>query len=595
MGINEKMTSIADGLRTLSSTSEPMGLDAMSGYISQANDTVDAQSALITQIKEALKGKGTAEGGTGEPAKKEQEITFPTITENGNYEILPDDGKVMSKAIVNVEVPEKEPVLEPLNVTVNGEYIPPQNVDGFNSVIVNVPPEVADSVLLESGTCGENAIWEFYSDGKLVISGSGATTNLTTYPYEPEWVDVKDDITSVVINEGITSIGNRLFQALPITTVTIPSSVTSIGIYAFSQCVNLLSISLPEGLTALGTNCFASCTSLKSATIPSSITQINDNVFKGCSNLEDVSLADGITLLGNGMFYNCTSLRDIILPNSITTVSSQVFYRCTNLTHITMPTQVTAMRTMTFARCTNLKSIVLSDNIAYIDAGTFDGCSNLQFVFYCGTKDQWDAITIKSANEPLFAATLHCEYEYERVGYIPFNADLCFDTGVICNQNTKLKIVFTRDSSNAMYMYGVTDSQNLQSVTAYLSSGGSWRFGNKSTSYNAVVDGDIVQTAIVSNTGIVRANTSSTFSDVNDFETIGSLILGACRLASGNIGAAQFIGKIYEFKMWNGDELILDFEPCVNNENVYGFFDTITETFIAPISTNSVEEVSVDE
>ena len=80
MGINEKMTSIAEGLRTLSSTSGPMGLDAMSEKIATANTTINEQSDLIAQIKEALKDKGTAEGGTSKPAKEEQEVIFPPIT-----------------------------------------------------------------------------------------------------------------------------------------------------------------------------------------------------------------------------------------------------------------------------------------------------------------------------------------------------------------------------------------------------------------------------------------------------------------------------------------------------------------------------------
>lgn len=185
---------------------------------------------------------------------------------------------------------------------------------------------------------------------------------------------------------------------------------------------------------------------------------------------------------------------------------------------------------------------------------------------------------------------------YTRTGYVQFNADMRFDTGVICNQDTKIKVVYTRDSSDAMYMYGVVNDGNTASVTAYLSSGGTWRFGSKGASYNVTVDEDLVHTAIVSKSGIVRVGTTQSFSDVTDFETIGSLILGACRLASGNVGAAQFIGKIYEFKMYDGDELILDLIPCVNGDGIYGFYDDVGKTLIEPmLSTLSVEEEIVNE
>ena len=185
---------------------------------------------------------------------------------------------------------------------------------------------------------------------------------------------------------------------------------------------------------------------------------------------------------------------------------------------------------------------------------------------------------------------------YTRTGYVQFNADMRFDTGVICNQDTKIKVVYTRDSSDAMYMYGVVNDENTASVTAYLSSGGTWRFDSKGASYSVAVNEDLVHTAIVSKSGIVRVGTTQSFSDVADFEAIGSLIIGACRLASGNIGAAQFIGKIYEFKMWNGDELILDLIPCVNGDGIYGFYDDVGKTLIEPmLSTLSVEEEIVNE
>ena len=98
---------------------------------------------------------------------------------------------------------------------------------------------------------------------------------------------------------------------------------------------------------------------------------------------------------------------------------------------------------------------------------------------------------------------------YKRVSYIEFNGDQIVDTGIICNQNTKIRAIFTRETSTAMYLYGVASSDNTASVTAYLSSGGSWRFGNNSASYTITVNPDLIQTAIVDKTGIERPNASS--------------------------------------------------------------------------------------
>lgn len=181
---------------------------------------------------------------------------------------------------------------------------------------------------------------------------------------------------------------------------------------------------------------------------------------------------------------------------------------------------------------------------------------------------------------------------YSRVGFVQFNADMRFDTGIVCNQNTKIKIVYTRDEhDSSMYLYGVVNEGNTASVTAYLSTNGAWRFGSKSVSLPIASDNDLVRTSIVSKTGIVRANTSTTFTSVDDFETIDSLIIGGTRNANGTIAAAQFVGKIYEFKMWNGDELVLDLVPYVDDNGAFVFYDTVTEKFITPIpNTASIEE-----
>ena len=416
MGINEKMTSIAEGLRTLSSTSGPMGLDAMSEKIATANTTINEQSDLITQIKKALKDKGTTEGGTSKPVKEEQEVIFPTITENGNYEILPDDGKVMSKAIVNVEVPERyeegynegyskgfadnEPVLESLNVTVNGEYIPPQNVDGFNSVIVNVPPEVADSVLLESGTCGDNVAWELYDNGLLYLYGEGATYDYT-FSTKPFGAYDLSGIKRIIVENGITTVGDYLFSYCIYTTnIIIPDSVTSIGKQAFYQCNNLTSITIGSGLTTIKYYAFSGCKALTSifyhgtksewdsisfgddvlteidnvtlhceyeegpteggsgdnranqqlkAMIDGTLTELTDKDFKG---------VDSITPYA---FYGQSSLETVIIPDNVTNIGADAFDNCKAIKHLTMPIDINIdVGINPFSSCSNITDIVLT-------------------------------------------------------------------------------------------------------------------------------------------------------------------------------------------------------------------------------------------
>lgn len=169
---------------------------------------------------------------------------------------------------------------------------------------------------------------------------------------------------------------------------------------------------------------------------------------------------------------------------------------------------------------------------------------------------------------------------YAQVGCIQFTGDQSVDTGIICNQDTKIRVVFVRDTDNAQYLYGVVDSGNTASVTAYLtSSTGAWRFGSKSVSRAVTANADIVHAAIVSKTGIVHAGGTNAFSSVTAFETIGPLQIGGCRSATGAAGSPQFVGKIIAFDMWDGDEQVLRLVPAVNANGVYGFYDLVSGTF----------------
>lgn len=165
---------------------------------------------------------------------------------------------------------------------------------------------------------------------------------------------------------------------------------------------------------------------------------------------------------------------------------------------------------------------------------------------------------------------------YERVSYIRFTGDQTVDTGIVCTQDTKIRVIFTRDSDDAMYMYGVVNSGNTASVTAYLSNGGSWRFGAKSQAKTIITSEELVQCAIVDKSGTNMPNNAHTWSSVAAFETIGSLIIGAVRNASGSIAASQFIGKIIAFEMWSGSNRVLNLVPVRSSSGEYLFYDSVS-------------------
>lgn len=177
---------------------------------------------------------------------------------------------------------------------------------------------------------------------------------------------------------------------------------------------------------------------------------------------------------------------------------------------------------------------------------------------------------------------------YARADYIQFTQAQIVDTGIVCNQDTKIQVCFTRERSTQHYMYGVASSDNTASVTAYM--GGSWRFGNKTaTKTISMTRDDIFYSAIVDNSEISVTGNATTISGVNDFETVGTLTIGGCRNSDGTLSGAQFVGKIFFFVMWQGEQQVRRFVPVVSADGVYRFFDMVTKTFCDSVTDTALE------
>jgi uncharacterized repeat protein (TIGR02543 family) len=178
---------------------------------------------------------------------------------------------------------------------------------------------------------------------------------------------------------GLTSIGNYAFSDSLInpTTITLPSTVTSIGTFAFYRCTNLAMTELPSGLTSIGNEAFEGCTNLALTSLPAGITTIGTSAFQSCSKLALTSLPTGITSIGQNTFQNCTSLAQLSLPNGLTTIGNSAFEGCTNLAMTELPEKVTSIGERAFYGCTKLALISLPAGITTIANYTFSSCTNL--------------------------------------------------------------------------------------------------------------------------------------------------------------------------------------------------------------------------
>ena len=201
----------------------------------------------------------------------------------------------------------------------------------------------------ESGTCGENLTWTLDDEGTLTISGTG---EIRDYSWRP--------VKKVVIKPGVTSIGDYAFQdCMSLTSVTIPDSVTSIGDYAFKGCTSLTSATIPDSVTSIQGCAFLNCTSLRNITIPDSVTLIGGSAFNRTPWLEAKQKESPFVVVNHILIDGSTCSGDVIIPDNVPSIGDDAFYGCTDLTSVTIPNSVTNIIVWAFANCPNLKSVTI--------------------------------------------------------------------------------------------------------------------------------------------------------------------------------------------------------------------------------------------
>lgn len=244
-----------------------------------------------------------------------------------------------------------------------------------------------------SGNCGDsgsNVTWLLDDNGTLTISGSGKIEDYRSDIDQP-WYSNRSDITSVVIEPGVTSIGSQAFyECSNLTSITIPSGFISIGDYAFWNCTGLTSITIQNGVTSIGTGAFWNCTGLTSITIPSSVTSIGVNVFYNCTGLTDITVdsnnssfcsesgvlfnKDKTTLIYYPLGKNDSSYT---IPDGVTVIEQYAFYCNSKLTSVTIPSGVTSIGEMAFRECSGLTSVIVPSSVTSIEYNAFWCCFNL--------------------------------------------------------------------------------------------------------------------------------------------------------------------------------------------------------------------------
>ena len=175
------------------------------------------------------------------------------------------------------------------------------------------------------------------------------------------------EITTLEIPSSVTSIGNNAFYGCNgLTSVDLPSSITKMGECVFYNCQNLSSVKLPSEITAISNSAFGECISLKNIELPAGITSIGDDAFVNCSNLQNINLPSGITTIGTGAFWYCSNLTNVILPSALASIGAIAFANCSNLANVTLSSNITSIGYSAFSDCNSLKNLTISKDVTSI-------------------------------------------------------------------------------------------------------------------------------------------------------------------------------------------------------------------------------------
>lgn len=182
--------------------------------------------------------------------------------------------------------------------------------------------------------------------------------------------------------------------------------------------------------------------------------------------------------------------------------------------------------------------------------------------------------------ELIAGAELNMDAGYEAIDYVTFAKNKLYDLGIV-NSNQTIEVMFARsEKTTTPYLYGCVTSPHTATVSAYLSAGGSWRFGS---SYKGLNMNDTLIHRVIISSGKTEADFASSSFTKSTFTTPNTVVLGGYRAASGSL-TKNYQGRVYFFRITEGSTPIIDYYPCKRlSDGVEGFWDCVSQRFIAPL------------
>lgn len=189
----------------------------------------------------------------------------------------------------------------------------------------------------ENSKCGESLTWNLDEIGILTISGTGDMYNYSS-AYPAPWSAKNNDISEIIVLDGVTSIGNNAFHSCNAESINLQiTSLISIGQNAFSRCTMLTSIFIPESVQSIGSEAFSLCEGLSMVELPPTLTIIPDGIFTDCKQLSSVDIPGTVTEIGANAFSKCTAFSLTELPDGIKSIGAAAFENCGRIEELVLP------------------------------------------------------------------------------------------------------------------------------------------------------------------------------------------------------------------------------------------------------------------
>ncbi|MBQ7000685.1 MAG: leucine-rich repeat protein, partial [Oscillospiraceae bacterium] len=314
-----------------------------------------------------------------------------------------------------------------------------------------------------SGKCGENLTWTLdLTTGVLTISGTGYMDDKDSSIYKP-WYEYQEQITKVVIEEGVTSAGKNMFAQMPnLTEVQLPKSLRIIkaGAFemseklkaidltyvervesaAFHSCTALTEVTIPDGIILEGSSypdnrgVFTGCTGIKKVTVGNFSNGYA--LFSGCTALTEVNLQEGMEVLGGHMFDGCTALKTVNIPAGAD-IGGGAFANCTSLTNVTFTREIGTVGEKAFTGCTGLTSFTFPQ-VEALSGSIFFLCDNLSTIKFKGSSPTFDRHTLNNLKVTIYYPSGDSSWNDKINGHFGANIDTWVAYGVTHTYESKV-------------------------------------------------------------------------------------------------------------------------------------------------------------